>query len=366
MSEYPKSTSEVPNRTHDVVYRSDDEYCAFPFLGGLWKFGDGEILTAFFTIDCDYSVRGQGEHERLGRFGSIRGMRSFDSGRTWVEDGEIADLPEVADTVMFGLDARPTSFDLNDDETILASFSAPHQEPSHNHPWFMISNNKGQEWTRAFPFPKFEFKSVYGQPNYVTRPDGACLLMMPVIRDDLDHDQQRPAVFASFDGGSSWSFLSFITEKRSYGMIHPSPLVLPDGTILAAVRANPESDTAWTEIYQSEDKGRSWSRLSRPNDHGAPGTLTLLDDGRILLVYGYRKPSYGVRCRISEDGGKSWGKEWIIRQGGGSVDLGYPRTIQLSDGKVLTVYYFNEKEAEVSLRGTGVRYIASTIFEAPS
>lgn len=358
-------TATVPDADHSVVHRSEDEYCAFPFLGGLWELGDGELLTAYFAVDCDYSVSGQGEHERVGRFGEIRGARSFDGGQTWTGDGVIADLPTVADKVLFGPDRRPSSVNLNDPETLFVSFSAPQHWREDNQPWFMLSSDGGQRWTEPFQFPKCNFASVFGEPNYTIRDDGTYLATMPVIQDDPVDGQYRPAVFASFDGASSWSFLSFVADERSYGLIHPYPLALPDGRILVAVRTNQVAHSAWVEIYESTDGGRTWSLLARPNDAGAPATLTRLDDGRLLLVYGYRRPSYGVRCRLSDDGGASWGREWVVRDGGGSVDLGYPRTVQLPDGDVLTTYYFNERQQDVSLQGTGVRYIAATRFTPP-
>ena len=32
---------------HTIVYRREDEYAGWPFNGGLWNFGDGEILVGF-------------------------------------------------------------------------------------------------------------------------------------------------------------------------------------------------------------------------------------------------------------------------------------------------------------------------------
>ena len=46
-------------------------------------------------------------------------------------------------------------------------------------------------------------------------------------------------------------------------------------------------------------------------------------------------------ARLSNDKGKTWGPEIILRQDGGTTDLGYPGSVQRSDGKVVTVYYFN-------------------------
>jgi hypothetical protein len=51
-------------------------------------------------------------------------------------------------------------------------------------------------------------------------------------------------------------------------------------------------------------------------------------DGRVVCVYGYRQMPSGIRFRVSEDGGSSWGRETILRDDGGSWDVGYPRVIE--------------------------------------
>jgi hypothetical protein len=60
---------------------------------------------------------------------------------------------------------------------------------------------------------------------------------------------------------------------------------------------------------------------------------------------------------LSKDGGRTWGREIILRDDGGGRDLGYPRTIQRLDGKLVTVYYFHDQPR-------GNRYIAATIWSA--
>ena len=93
-----------------------------------------------------------------------------------------------------------------------------------------------------------------------------------------------------------------------------------------------------------------------PGGGGNPPKLSRLADGRIVLVYGARKAPYGIRARTSQDEGKTWGEEKLLRQDGGSRDLGYPRCVALEDGTLVTVYYFNENnEAE--------RFIGATIWE---
>jgi hypothetical protein len=88
--------------------------------------------------------------------------------------------------------------------------------------------------------------------------------------------------------------------------------------------------------------------------------MILLRDGRVCLTYGRRAVPYSIRARLSGDGGRTWGEEAILRDGGGGVDLGYPRSVQRRDGKVVTIYYFWEKMSGPE------RFVAATIWDPAS
>jgi len=47
--------------------------------------------------------------------------------------------------------------------------------------------------------------------------------------------------------------------------------------------------------------------------------------------------------------GRPWGSDVVLRRDGGNWDLGYPRTVQRPDGKLVTVYYFNEDASKERL-----------------
>ena len=89
--------------------------------------------------------------------------------------------------------------------------------------------------------------------------------------------------------------------------------------------------------------GAHWQFLGAAtgNIGGNPPSLVKLYDSRLALTYGYRLKPSGVRARISSDEGRTWGQEIILRDDGLTGDLGYPRSVVRSDGKILTVYYFN-------------------------
>ena len=60
-----------------------------------------------------------------------------------------------------------------------------------------------------------------------------------------------------------------------------------------------------------------------------------------------------MRGRISSDGGKTWGPEILLRGGAGAWDIGYTRTVQRPDGKLVTAYYWTtELKRERTIEAT--------------
>jgi len=142
------------------------------------------------------------------------------------------------------------------------------------------------------------------------------------------------------DGGKSWHFVSFVTPEPQ-GVDHaimPSSVRLSRQTILTAVRYR-----HWIDLYRSDDDGKTWRDVSRPaTDTDNPPSLVHLADGRLALTYGCRTAPFGIRARLSSDQGNTWSEEIVLRKDGGSWDLGYTRSVQRPDGKVVTIYYFND------------------------
>jgi len=134
----------------------------------------------------------------------------------------------------------------------------------------------------------------------------------------------------------------------------PSTVRLSESKLITAVRHRKFIDS-----YVSYDNGNSWQHLGvvvPDTGRGNPPALVKLSDGRLVLTYGYRAEPYGIRARISDDEGNSWGDEIILRSDGGNWDLGYTRTVERPDGKLVTVYYFNEDPDQE-------RYIGATIWD---
>jgi hypothetical protein len=137
-------------------------------------------------------------------------------------------------------------------------------------------------------------------------------------------------VYTSRDDGKTWGEPTVICKDV---VIHePALFHLGKGKWLAAVRLN------GLDLYVSIDDAKTWAhrkKLTGPQQH--PGHFTRLQDGRVLLSYGNRLVPKGVDVRFSGDEGMTWTEPYRVVDFLG--DGGYPSSIQLPDGQVLTAYY---------------------------
>ncbi len=156
-------------------------------------------------------------------------------------------------------------------------------------------------------------------------------------------------VMRSGDGGRTWGDASLIAADN---FNETDLLITRQGKWLAAVRLShfPADDEPLPDcganvlLFSSDDAGRTWAPqqyLTSPKQ--IPASLLELADGRILVTYGSRMNEFrGVVGRISEDGGESWSRPFkLVGDFTQSTDVGYPSSVQLENGQIVTAYYNN-------------------------
>ena len=126
---------------------------------------------------------------------------------------------------------------------------------------------------------------------------------------------------------------------RQVNACEPSCIELPDGTLLCHFRGEGGVFTVYQTL--STDGGATWSEPEQllGDWGGSPPHLFLHSSGVLISVYGYRNAPYGVRMMLSTDLGRTWKTDIVLWDAGVSSDLGYPATVELSDGSLLTVFY---------------------------
>lgn len=370
---------QIANVDHLVVYRRENEFVGWPHTMGYWNLGEGELLQQVTSINTNYGNADSISHDNLGREGlggKSVALRSRDYGRTWEEP--VFNMMSNADPSQAGVkmmgDLQPIDFL---DPNVLISNSSPGFGTPEGRTLVRVSKDRGRTWGPSIDVPNDGLFSTSGMNSVLVRPDGTAFIWLMEV--DKGGWNRRPCVFALPPKGTDFHFLTFITPKRDpfanadgdytttfrfggHRWFYPRGYMLADGRMLCVLRSQRDPrGVMWTEIYSSDDGGRTWQFLSRVNDFGSPGSLVVKNDGRLVMVYGYRLAPQGIRAKVSEDGRKTWGPELIVRDDGGSWDLGYPNAWETDDGRIGTIYYFNSKDDPVQVNG-GVRHIVRSIF----
>ena len=153
-------------------------------------------------------------------------------------------------------------------------------------------------------------------------------------------DNDRIGVCESTDDGQTWRWLAEIPtrdgdDRRKYEELHA--VEAADGRIIVHIRNHNHG----YRIRQTEstDGGKTWSVPHSTGVHGLPPHLLRLKDDRLLVTYGYRLPPEGNRVSISENHGRDWSEPFDLHHDTVSGDLGYPSSVQLDDGSLITVWY---------------------------
>lgn len=372
---------------HTVIWKENDRYCSFPHVAYL---PDGRLIVTFrkaSKFSSDSAKNGIATHHDPDS--SIEMIESHDDGETWP-----AETQRTIYKTTYGV--NDPAFTILKNGSILVRFVALEIQKSvgiSNNPvkifshrvehgllttvvgnLVLRSDDSGNTWTEVGVSDCEEVGPSCSRDPIVEMPDGSWL--MPVYtgapqRSDISW------VIRSFDYGKSWcSPIRIMSdEKGRFSQLQginyneTSLLHLGNGEMIAMVRADadfhtenefmPVGGVGDLCIARSYDGGMSWSYPVRTGIWGQPGSIIELSNGNILCTYGYRKSPFGVRCCVSKDKGKTWDiqNEIIIRDDCPTWDCGYPFSIELKNGKILSVYYFVDENGTRHICGTQWDYL---------
>ncbi len=203
-----------------------------------------------------------------------------------------------------------------------------------------VSGDGGRTWQtfEAIPTPTPEDGQGYVPYGRIGRlPDGE--LGVVLYRGDT-------AFYVSRDGGRTWARRGQLSGRRTEN--ETAWVRLANGELFAAARTYGASQVV---ARRSADGGRTWTRegdLTLPGQH--PADLTLLPDGRVVLTYGVRNSGqWAVHVRIGDPEARTWSAPLALVDLEGATDQrfadqpgrdgGYPSTVVLEDGLLVTAYY---------------------------
>ena len=358
---------------HFIVYREAGRFAGWPANYGIWSWGD-EIVVCFTVGHMD--LTGQFHKRDRSRPFVTMQARSLDGGETWdvarmpcrtpgnrALSADEHQEPELHTAQVLDSENAPVtcSGDIDFTHPDFALMCARTGHTGGAVSWFYLSTDRCRSWDGPFSLPMF------GLPGVAARTDclvsGARELMLLLTAAQGEGRGGRTFCVGTSDGGGTFSPPSWIKAESEDQIIMPSSVQLDDGRILTAVRVHGavRPPRFWIDLYCSDDDGVSWELLSQPvpsaGRAGNPPSMVRLQDGRLCLTYGYRDEPYGIRAVLSRDDGRTWSDPLVLRDDGGDADLGYTRTVQRTDGKVVTTYYTNNHT-------DGERYIGATVWSA--
>lgn len=291
--------------------------------------------------------------------GQVRAMTSKDDGATWtwprvIFDGPIDDRDSGVLETSKGTLLITTFTSLAYEERGLVAKQTPERQARWKAAqarltaeerqaqlgvWALRSTDGGKTWSPPIP-------TVVNSPHGPTQLKDGRLLY---VGKQLWTKEGRIGVAESKDDGLSWTWLSEIPtrpgDEVKNGYHELFALETDDGRIVAQIRNHNKPDVGETLQTESADGGKTWTTPRSIGVWGLPSQLLKLKDGRLVMTYGYRRKPFGNQARVSADHGRTWSAPLTLSADGEAGDLGYPSTVELADGTLLTVWYEFQKAA---------------------
>ena len=326
-----------------VICKQEGKYIGWP---SITKTDSGELLVVF-----------SGNREaHVCPFGVTQMIRSSDNGETWSDPETINNTP---------LDDRDPGILETKNGTLLVNWftSLAFDKDKYydrNPTWKLHADKLGNEtkkywignWTRrslnsgqSWEDPVKQVVSAPHGPIEMT--DGRLLYVGTAVING----SKMMGVEQSCDDGKSWQYISTMplnTDDDVAFYHEPHVVEIKNGKLIAMFRYQPrDRDQSYLRQSESYNGGRSWTTSHKISIWGYPPHLIQLNNGWLMVSYGVRREPFGEMACISKDGGETWetDKQIMINPAINS-DLGYPASVQLDDGSIMTVYYQIDKKGE--------------------
>ena len=345
------STSGIKKVKDVVIYRDSMYYSAFP---SVVKLDDGKLLVAFRRAP-NHQMMGFNRYSHIDLCSQLVSVTSSDGGNTW------SSSPQLMFAHPFGGSQDPCMIKLFNGDILCTSYlwvqlgeglleEYKGRVVGDGHYTFaggylIRSNDDGKTWQGPIdpgsPLPIEHRSTMLGKMPLYNR-GALCQAQEGTIYWAVacDNPQGGFSVYLveSKDNGITWQYRSTIADDPKISFNETSIIQTPKGDLVAFMRSFDLDDHAC--IARSTDGGKSftWSDMGF---QGHPLNALQLPDGHWLLTYGYRHEPYGIRARIMDSECHTWSDEIVLREDGGSTDLGYSWPVLLDDHHALVVYYFN-------------------------
>lgn len=368
----PDSTQRVAEKVKDIlIYQDDRYYAAFP---SIVRKPDGEFLLSF-RRSPDRRNFGSKGYSHTDPNSYLVQMTSRD-GLNW--SGE----PQLLYAHDFGGSQDPCLLQLSDGTLLCTSYGWTQisEEDRQGLKQPNVTTGSGYVFLGGYTVRSADggrsWKGPYYPPhispeiNFTPKGDAVPAYNRGALYEGKDgrvfwvvaaHDQKSPSktsnhLLISNDKGLTWQYSCPVAVDDEVVFNEASIYETPKGDIVAFIRTGKYEDQA--VITRSTDGGKSFGPWKSMGFKGHPLQAVRLPDDRVLLVYGYRHKPYGIRARIlnAECTDFESAEEIVLREDGGSGDIGYPWAVVMDEHHALVTYYFNKENQTRHIAGTVIRF----------
>ncbi len=342
-----------PKTQNGIVHRNSGSFFRYDGWPSVCRDEEGTLYTVYSGFRADH----------ICPFGKTCLCRSRDNGKTWSfptvindtwmddRDAGILSLGGRRLLVTWFCHSREKYLSRKDDlvkrwagsESVLEQYKTLKPDECEGGSFIRLSCDGGETWGETVRVP---VSSPHGP---VLRRDGSLLYLGKEMYVHNPHaageEPEDDVIIAmeSRDFGKTWNELGRVplpdVDGISWNHLHePHVLELPNGKLIGMIRGHHPYHSM---IYQTEsaDGGKTWSVPGAFPYHGLPPHIIRHSTGAVIVTFGHREPPFGERAAVSYDDGKTWQDLYILRDDATDADLGYPATVELDDGSLLTVYY---------------------------
>jgi len=352
-----------------VVFYEEGGFAGWPANNGLWTWDGGKEILVGFSYGRFVEQSG---HNIEGRSDAAPNVKSFlarstDGGKTWTKEDPSNFVGDGIEPI-----ASPGNINFEAPGFAMRIMGIGYHGSRDPKGAFFVSENRGKTWSGPYRFNGLsDAESLNGmvitsRTSYIVTGKRSCLLFMSARPEKSKPGQiasDKSFVAETIDGGKSFRLISWIVPLSDpYRAVMPSVARLRDGSLVVTLRRRIlEKDICWIDAYSSTDNGKTWTFLSRVGEtgdrNGNPPALVLMSDNRLACTYGDRN-RVKMYYRISNDNGKTWGDEKVLRDNFhpdsfGDNDFGYPRLAVNNKKELVAIYYWStDKHPENHIEST--------------
>jgi len=348
------------------VYKEEGHFGGWPANNGVWIWGN-EIVVGF---ERGFYLKNETGNHSIDFSRPQKNVlaRSKDGGETWVwidPENYVGDISDKE--YKYNLDIKRSADDsLNSKKESKKityadgiNFTHPDFAMRVSGNLIFVSYDRCNTWNGPYLLENFG-RELTSRTDYLANGEKDCLFFVSVKDTNVKANlKDRSLCIRTTDGGKTFRQLGWMTgEPIDVRSVMSSTVRIAENHLVSAMRRKveqtwddrPMATKNWIDAYESKDNGETWQFLSYVAEtdlgdrNGNPPCMIQLSDGRLCVTYGYRSVLRGIRARISSDNGKTWSKEILLRGDGMTWDLGYTRSVQRPDGKIVTIYYYNTEE----------------------